>query len=180
MDEPVAVNQITVTKELFEESHAAVFSKRRQKMLLYCGIVFLCFGLVMLLVRLRFPATSGLFLPSTLTGAVVLIWALTLEKSERKKKYRLFRQRNGEASARTITCQATYLTVEPEQGEPVDIDYADITEEKETEHLILLICRDHTGVLLAKDGFLTGSREALTDAIQKAREEAKLMAEAGL
>ena len=175
--DPIAVNHVTITRELFAESHRAVFSRRRQKMLLYCGIVFLAFGLILLAVQMRFPVASALCVPALLTGAFVLIWALTLEKSELIKKLRAFQARNGDASARTITCWRNCLTVDTGRGEPVQIDYPDIREFRETEHLHLLICADHTGIQLAKDGFETGSWTALTDAIEKARQEAEQLAQ---
>ena len=69
--ETVAVNRVTVTRELFAESHAAVFSHRRRKMLLYCGIVFLAFGLALLAVQTRFPVASALCVPALLSGVIV-------------------------------------------------------------------------------------------------------------
>ena len=58
-------------------------------------------------------------------------------------------------------------------AEPVRIDYPDIRDHRETEHLYLLLCADHTGVMLARDGFQTGSWQALLDAIEKAKQEAE-------
>ena len=84
--EPIAVNRVTITRELFAESHAAVFSHRRRKMLLCCGIVFLAFGLLLLAVQARFPVASALCVPALLSGVIVVVWALTLEKAELKKK----------------------------------------------------------------------------------------------
>ena len=46
--EPIAVNRLTVDQALFAEGHAAIFSQKRRKTLLYCGIVFLAFGLIFL------------------------------------------------------------------------------------------------------------------------------------
>ncbi|MBR6891505.1 MAG: hypothetical protein IKN05_10995 [Clostridia bacterium] len=171
--EPIAVNRVTITRELFAESHAAVFSHRHRKMLLYCGIVFLAFGLILLAVQARFPVASALCVPALLSGVIVVVWALTLEKTELKKKYRAFQRRNGDDSERVITCYHNHLTVDTGTGEPVQIDYPDIKEHKETEHLILLLCNDHTGIHLAKDGFVTGTLPTLLAAIEKAKEEAE-------
>ena len=175
--EPIAVNRITVDKALFAESHAAIFSKRRQKMLLYCGIVFCAFGLILLAVQMRLPVASALSFPTILTGVLVLIWALTLQKTELRRKYRTFRRINGDSSTRTIWCHRTALTVEAEGKAPVEIDYTDIREHRETEHLLLLICADHTGVMLAKDGFEVGSAAALLDAVAKAKADAEAAAQ---
>lgn len=170
--EPIAVNHITVTKDMFAESHNATFSQKRRKMLLYCGFVFLAFGLVFLAIQVRFPRLSSLCVPALLTGVLVILWAMTLQKSELRRKYKAFKRVNGEISERTVTCWRTCLSVDTGKGEPTQIDYTDIGEHKETEHLLLLICNDHRGVMLSKDGFETGSWEALLDAIEKARMEA--------
>ena len=175
--EPIAVNRITISRAIFAESHAAVFSKRRQKMLLYCGLVFLAFGLIFLALQLRFPVASALCVPALITGAFVTVWALTLQKSELKRKLRAFQAVNGEAPERVTQCYRDYLTVETGRGEPVHIDYPDIRESKETEHMILLICNDHTGVHLSKDGFETGSWDVLQAAIEKSKKEAEEMAQ---
>ncbi len=175
--EPIAVNHITVTKVLFAESHSATFSQKRRKALLYCGFVFLAFGLVFLAIQVRFPMLSSLCVPALLTGALVIVWASTLQKSELRRKYRAFSRINGEASERTVTCWRTSLDVDTGRGEPVQIEYTDIREHKTTDHLLLLICSDHRGVMLSKDGFETGSSEALLEAIEKAKREAALMLE---
>lgn len=172
MMEPVAVNRITVDHALFAESHSAIFSKKRQKTLLYCGIVFLAFGLVFLVLQARVPVLSALCVPTLLTGILVLIWALTLQKSELRRRYKAFRRVNGDASERTVTCHRASLSVDTGRGEPIEIDYTDVREHRETEHLCLLICADHRGVMLAKDGFETGSWDALLAAIDKAKQEA--------
>lgn len=171
--EVVAVNRFTVTRELFAESHAAVFSRQRQKMLLYSGLVFFAFGLASLALRARFPMASVLCVPLLLTGAFVVLWALTLERSELRRKYKAFRARGGESCGRTITCYRNLLTVETGEGEPREIDYPDIREHRQTEHLYLLICADHTGVMLAKDGFTEGNWQDLLRAIERAKEEAE-------
>ena len=171
--DPIAINHITITKELFAEGHSAIFSKRRQKMLLYCGIVFCAFGLILLAAQMRLPVASVLSFPAMLSGIVVVVWALTLKRSELRRKYRAFQLKNGDISARDIHCYRTSLTIQTGNSQPVQIDYTDIRDHRETEHMLILLCADHTGVMLAKDGFELGSRDALLDAIEKARIEAE-------
>ena len=177
MDEPIAVNRVTITRELFAESHEAIFSLRRQKMLLYAGVVFLAFGLIFLAFQSRIPNGLQLSVPMVLTGIVVVIWALTLEKSDLKKKYRAFVRRNGEKAARVIVCDAAGLAVNTGNGEPVRIEYTEVREHRETPHLWLLLCSGGVGVQLAKDGFETGSWEELLQAIDRAKEEAAALRE---
>ena len=170
--EPIAVNHITIDRALFAEGHAAIFSRCRQKMLLYCGIVFCAFGLILLAVQVRLPVASALSFPALLTGVLVVIWALTLQKSELRRKYKAFQRKHGDTSDRTVLCFRDFLAIESGAGEPVQIDYPDIKEHKITDHLYLLICKDHSGVILAKEGFTTGSWQALLDAIEQAQIEA--------
>lgn len=170
--EPIAVNHITVTRALFAEAHAATFSEKRRKMLLYAGIVFCAFGLILLAIQVRLPVASALSFPALLSGVIVVIWALTLQRTELRRRYKAFRRVNGESSPRTVSCYRNHLTIETGGAQPVRIDYPDIKEHRVTEHLYMLICNDHTGVLLARDGFAVGSWQALLDAIEQAQVEA--------
>ena len=178
--EPIAVNRITVDRALFAEAHAAIFSKRRQKMLLYAGIVFCAFGLILLALQARLPAAGALGFPALLSGAIVIAWALTLQKTELRRKYDAFRRRHGDASARTVSCYRDHLTVETGAAEPVRIDYADIREHRATEHMYILICKSHAGVMLDRSGFETGSFQDLLDAVDRAKKEAEAALQLGL
>ena len=175
--EPVAVNRIQVTRELFAESHDAIFSVKRQKTLLYCGIIFFAFGLILFAFRSRAQAAAGLYTMLLLTGAMVVIWSLTMKKSDFRKKYRAFQQRHGDDSSRVITCDRTGMEIDTGMGEPVRIEYTEVQDHKETAHLYLLLCSGHKGVQLAKDGFETGSWDELLRAIDRAKEEAAAMQE---
>ena len=175
--EPVAVNHVTITRELFAESHDAVFSVKRLKMLRYGGLVFFAAGLILLGFSSRLPFAASLCLPLILTGAVVVLWSLTLKRTDLRKKYGAFTRKNGENPTRTITCDRTGLEVDRGSGKPLRIQYTEIREMKETPHLYLLLCSGHTGVQLARDGFETGSWEALQQAVDRAKKEAETMAE---
>lgn len=175
--EPIAVNRITVTRDLFGESHEAVFSHRRQKTLLWCGIIFAAFGLVLLALQSRAPAAQGLYLPLLLTGGVVILWAATLKKSDLSRKWRAFQGKSGDQALRTVTFDRTGMTVDTGQGEPARIEYTEIRETRETPRLYLLLCSGHRGVLLAKDGFEKGSWDAVLQAEERAKQEEKALQE---
>ena len=175
--EPVAVNHITVTRDLFAESHEAIFSVRRQKMLLYGGLVFLLFGLILLAFQSRIPNAPALFIPLLLTGAAVVLWSLTLKKSDLKKQFRSFQRKNGDDPQRTVICSRTGVEVDTGKEKPVRIEYTDVREWRETPHLYLLLCSNHMGVQLAKDGFETGSWDQVLQAMDKAKKDAAAMME---
>jgi hypothetical protein len=118
--------------------------------------------------------------PAILSGVIVVIFALTLQQSELKRKYAAFQRKKGDVSERTVSCYRNYLLIETGGGEPVQIDYPDIREYRETANLLLLICNNHTGVHLAKDGFTAGDWDTLWAAIQRSKqrtEEARRLLE---
>ena len=159
----------------FSRSESTVVEK--SLLLLYGGLVFLLFGLVLLAFQDRIPNTPALFTPLLLTGAVVALWSLTLKKSDLRKKYRAFQQKNGDNPRRTITCDRAGLEIDAGRKKPIHIEYTDVREWRETAHLYLLLCSNHVGVQLAKDGFETGSWDQILQAMEKARQEAAAMME---
>ncbi|MBQ8935851.1 MAG: YcxB family protein [Oscillospiraceae bacterium] len=149
--EPIAVCHTTITPELFRESHAVVFDRKKQKTLLLCGIVFAAFGLAFLLVRYLLNRVIVLGGPVLVMGLFVIGWSFVLPHSEYKRKYKIMCQKNGGAPIeRTVTFYETSLTVASEGEVLADIDYTEVKDWKETEHLAVLICEDRTGVLVEK------------------------------
>ena len=146
--EPVAVNHVTITRELFAESHEAVFSVKRQKMLLYAGIIFVVTGLILLALQSRVPAVSALYIPLLLTGGIVIVWALTMKKSDLRKKYRAFQQKNGDNASRTITCDRTGLEIDTGSGKPLRIEYTDILNTQKHPTCISCCAADTPGCSL--------------------------------
>ena len=78
---------------------------------------------------------------------------------------------------RIITCDRTGLEINTGREKPIRIEYNDVREWRETVHLYLLLCSNHVGVHLAKDGFETGSWNQILQAMEKAKQEAAAMME---
>lgn len=166
--EPLAVNYIRVTPELFQESFSVVFDKRKQKTLLICGVVFAVFGLLSLLIQYFLHRMIVLGAPVLMMGCVVIGWSFLLPVTERRKKYKaLCRKNSGAPVERTIEFFENGLIVHTEDEAPIEIDYSDIREWRETEHLSVLVCEGRMGILLAKDGFQSG----LLDTVRKLAEK---------
>lgn len=169
--EPIAINRTTVTRELFIEGHAATFSRKRQRLLLYCGVAFLAVGLLLCALQSHLSAASTLSVPLTLSGIIAAIWALTLRRSEARKKYKAFQRKN--IAERTFYCYPDHLTIQPDGPSPTQIRYTDIREHRETDHLLILICKNRTGLLLNKTGFDRGTPAELLEAIDQAQSKAR-------
>ena len=149
--EPVAVCHTTITPKLFRESHAVVFDRKKQRTLLLCGIVFAAIGLAFLLVQYLLNRVIVLGGPVLVMGLFVVGWSFVLPHSECRRKYKIMCQKNGGTPVeRRVTFYENGLTVASKGEVRADIDFAEIKERKETEHLIVLICEDRTGVLVEK------------------------------
>jgi hypothetical protein len=166
--EPTAINHITVTPELFQESFSTVFVKRKQQTLLICGIVFTLAGVIFLLIQHFFQKLIVLGAPVIVMGCFVIGWSFWLPVSERKKKYKaLCRKNGGEPVKRTVEFFETGLSVHTEDEFPVEIDYSEVKEVKETEHLAILLCENRMGVLLDKAGFETGTLKLVKELVER-------------
>lgn len=149
--EPIAVCHTVITPELFWESYRIVFDRKKQRTLLLCGIVFAVFGLVFLMVQYLLNRVIVLGGPVLVMGLFVIGWSFVLPHSECKRKYRIMCRKNGGAPIdRTVTFYETGLSVASGGEVLADIDYSEVTDRKETEHLLVLICEDRTGVLIEK------------------------------
>ena len=167
----IAVNEIEITTELFKESFYAVFSKRKQKMLMNCGLVFILAGAVIMVIQYFLHMTS-LLLSATILfpGIFVIVWAIRLPQTEYKRKLKLFNLKNKDGNRKRITCFSYGdFSVQADGQDPVYFDYTEISEWKETEHLLILICNDHTGIMLDKTGFTVGNAEIIKKQEQKCK-----------
>lgn len=160
--EPILVNELTVTRERFLEGYAVVFSRRSQKTLLLCGGGTAVLGALAVLVQLLLERMPTLGAPLVFTGACLVVWAIFLPRVSCRQKYRALLRRSGESVPhRRVEFYSDSFTVFSEGASPADFDYADVEELRETEHLLILLCSGGQGVLLSKDGFLSGSEKEL-------------------
>lgn len=169
--EPILVNHIRITPELFQESFGVVFDKRKQKTLLLCGIVFAVFGLIFLLIQYFLRKIVILGGPILIMGLFVIGWSFLLPRSECKRKYKALCQKNGgEPVDRTIEFYESGLTVHTKDGASIEIDYSEVREWRETKHLVLLICEDCSGILLDKTSFQSEMLEQIKELVQQRKE----------
>ena len=61
------------------------------------------------------------------------------------------------------------FSVQADGQDPVYFEYTEISEWKETEHLLILICNDHTGIMLDKTGFTVENAEIIKKQEQKCK-----------
>ena len=160
--EPIAVSHTTITQALFQEGFALVFDRKKQKTLLLCGILFAVFGLFFLLVQYCLKRVIVLGGPVLLMGLFVIGWSCYLPHSECRKKYHaLCRKNKGSPIERTISFYETGFVVSSPEQTLAEINWSEVLRYEETEHLIVLICENHAGVMIGKDTLSESDRKRL-------------------
>lgn len=165
MNEPIAVNQFTLTKELFYEGNKRTsketYSRFALRMVLIMTGAWLIVAVITFLTNpsIVFLAVEALVLIlASLWVAVYTPW------NKRKKAYRAFLELYGEDPERTTVFYADHLVVNPE-GREITIAYSDVNKTLTTDRLLILVTSQSKGVLLDRDGFATGSEETVLSLI---------------
>ncbi len=161
MNEPIAVNRYVLTKLLFFEGMKSVQEKLdagfTKKVLLVLG------GLWVAMVIVTVALGQGLSIMTfeTLLTAAVMAWvALYLPWDKRRRAYKKLIEQNGEDAERTTEFFEDHLTVHTAERE-VAVQYEAVRSVLTTEHLIVILTEDNTGILIDKQGFIKGTEEDL-------------------
>ena len=167
MNEPVAINQFTLTKELFYEGNKRTsketYSRFALRMVLIMTGAWVVIAVVTLLTRpsIVFLAFEALVLIlASLWVAVYTPWR------KRKKAYNAFLELYGEDPERTTVFYNDRLVVNPE-GREITVPYAEIAKTLTTERLLIFITNANKGILVSRDGFLKGSETELLSLLSK-------------
>ncbi len=167
MSEPIAVNHYTLTKALFYEGNKRVsketYSRFALRMVLIMAGAWILVAVVTLLTNpsIVFLAVEALVLVlASLWVAVYTPW------NKRRKAYRQFVELYGEDAERTTVFYADRLVVNPE-GREITVAYADIGKTLTTEHLLIFITAANKGILVSRDGFVSGTEKEIVFAISK-------------
>ncbi len=100
-----------------------------------------------------------------------MAWSVLLPRTEGNGKYKALCAGAKEKSIwRRVEFYQDSLSVFSENRQPVNIAYEDVEQIKETEGLIVLICAGRRGVMLAKAGFVSGSKETVYQLLADASE----------
>lgn len=167
MTEPVAVNRFTLTKDLFYEGNKRTsketYSRFALRMVLIMTGAWVIIAVITLLTNpsIVFLAVEALvLLLASLWVAVYTPW------NKRRKAYRAFLELYGENPERTTVFYADHLVVNPE-GREITVAFADIEKTLTTDRLLILITSQSKGILIHRNGFTSGSEEAVLSLVGK-------------
>jgi hypothetical protein len=163
-----AENQFSLTEKLFLEGMGCLsrnsYGKTAGK---YTGILLLIWaGISGLLLFL-----GGSFGQTLVYLAAILFLCYWLNvaapRKHAKKAWNALLSRSGEDPQRITRFYRDHLEVDA-GGTVKAISYGDILQILETKNLIMLICADKMGVMVAKNGFTIGNYEEITALIRSA------------
>jgi hypothetical protein len=166
--EMVAENSFSLTEGLFREGMGCLsrnsYGKTATKWTL---ILLLLWGIISaLLLFLGGPVSQILVY---LAAILFLCYWLNVAapRKHAKKAWDALLSRSGDDPQRTTRFYPDHLEVDA-GGTVKTVPYGDVLQIRETKNLIMLICADKTGVMVAKNGFTIGNYEEIIALIRSA------------
>lgn len=153
----IAENHISITRKLFNEGMRAVESRAYKRDIRWLTLLL---AVLYSLIGLWILCTDGslfLLLGESVFLAALLFWLfIMLPGTKRKNKYKAMTQGRNIVPERTIRFYQDHMSVIAKTGETTDIGYQEITGWMETDNLYILNCTNERGVLVSKNGFISG------------------------
>lgn len=165
MEEPLIVNRVEITPELFSEAARRPLARKYNRITLCAaGVLALLWAGMAALLLLGDGPLPMLWIETLIFG-VVLVWVrVSLPKTECSRAYRQMAQ--GDAPVRTVLADADRLAVRSGEGKETVFAWPEVTAWRETEHLLILTCGG-SEVLLSKEGFETGDKARLLSLLSR-------------
>ena len=166
--EQLAQNRTVITRRLFREGMLRIsrdsYGKAARKSMLVFGALWL--GL------LAYTLVCGGSLGQTMSyliliGLIGLFLCVYLPRYNAGRRWKAHEAKYGSAAERLTCFYREHLTVTRE-GIESSFFYREIIEIKESGRLLILICQDHTALLLDKRGFSGPSAEEIKALIRSA------------
>lgn len=166
--EMLAENSFSLTEELFREGMGCLsrnsYGKTATKWTLILLLIWAVISAVLLF--LGGPVSQTLVY---LAAILFLCYWLNVAapRKHAKKAWDALLSRSGEDPRRITRFYPDHLEVDA-GGTVKTVPYGDVLQIRETKNLIMLICADKTGIMVAKKGFTLGNYEEITALIRSA------------
>ena len=164
--EPLAENRFTITKELFYEGMLRVTKESYgpfvKKVLLVLAAAWAILAAFTLL------NSGSLFFAAAELGVVgfIGVWLnVFVPRNKARRAWAAMENRGGADLERVTRFYPDYL--EADNGmEEITVFYEDIREILHSEHLLVLLSVERKGILVARDGFVSGDTAAVQALIE--------------
>ena len=171
--EPVAENRFTITKSLFYEGMLRVakenFGPFAKKILLILAVLWA----ILAAVTLVFSGSLIYALVELVVVVLIGVWLCVYAPRNRARRaWAALESRCGADLERVTRFYPSYLEIDS-GGEETTVFYEDVRQILLSKHLLVLTCADRVGVLIARDGFITGDTAAAQALIEGKMGEAQ-------
>ena len=164
--ELLAENRFTVTKELFYEGMLRVIKESydpfRKKIMLALAVAWAVLAAVTVFQR----GSLSYAVVELVVVVFIGVWlSVLVPRSKARRAWAALENRCGADLERATRFYPSYL--EADNGiEEITVFYEDIRQILETEHLLVLLSVEKVGVLVARDGFISGDTVAVQALIE--------------
>ena len=168
----IAENHIEITEDLFWEGIGVVTGGAKDKSSRYWALILAGVLIAVVAATLYMGGNAINVLGEVVIFAALGFWVcFYMPRKRRKQAYNAMERKDGGFISRTIRLYEDYLEICPDYAERRIIEYDTVLRTARSEHLLVLICENNGGVLLALDGFTKGTPEDVEQAIADYREE---------
>ena len=164
--EPFAVNRFTITKKLFYEGMLRVTKERLGPVIKKVLIALAVLWAVLVAITLLTKSSPSYALVELVVLIAVGIWlCVYIPRNRAKRAWKALEDKSGGEMERVTRFFPNFLEIES-GGETTVISYEDVLQLLLTEHLLVLTCKEKVGVLIARDGFVTGDENTVKTLIE--------------
>lgn len=171
--EPLAENRFTITKPLFYEGMLRVsresFGPFTKKVLLILAILWA----VMAAATLFYSGSPIYALVELIVVVLIGVWlCVYVPRNKARRAWTALESRCGADLERATRFYPSYLEIDS-GGEETTVFYEDVRQILLSKNLLVLTCADKVGVLIARDGFITGDMAAVQALIKQEMDSAQ-------
>ena len=164
--EPLAENRFTITKKLFYEGMLRVMKESydpfKKRIMVVLAVAWAVLAAVTLM------GSGSLFYAAAELGVVgfIGVWlSVFVPRNKAKRAWAALEARCGADLERITRFYPNYL--EADNGiEEITVFYEDIRQILQSEHLLVLLNTDKVGILVARDGFVSGDTASVQALIE--------------
>lgn len=165
--ELLAENRFTVTKKLFYEGMLRVSKESYgpfvKKVLLFLAVAWVILAAVTLMGSGSLPYAVLELVVVVVIGAWLTVF---IPRSKARRAWTTLENRSSGDPERVTRFYSCYL--EADNGsEEITVFYEDIRKILQSEHLLVLLSTEKVGILVARDGFLSGDTDLVQTLIQQ-------------
>ena len=165
MKELLAENQFTITKKLFYEGMSLISRDSYGKFVKKVTIALLGVWLVLFIITLLANGNLIIALGELVLVVFLCVWISIYMPRNRSKRTFKGLQLQGDLT-RITRFYADHLEAESDNRQE-EIAYDQVKDVLQSRNLLVLVCQNRVGVMLALDGFTVGDAEKVRSIIQQ-------------